>query len=146
MWNSLSRGSPTSGYSWKMDKGASMFCHNNWCARSHTKKQNRIGQKSSLYINRFYEMTWRTGPENRKETKNDRPLHDMVPNPNFKFDETFDICKYQGSVLITQALNYKVLQSIEPTGLDAKGRLSNCWSTTNTNQQSRAFETLQRIG
>ena len=32
MWNSLSRGSPASGDSWKMDTGASMFCHNNWCA------------------------------------------------------------------------------------------------------------------
>ena len=32
MWNSLWRGSPASGDSWKMDPGASMFCHNNWCA------------------------------------------------------------------------------------------------------------------
>ena len=32
MWNSLSRGSPASEDSWKMDTGASMFCHNNWCA------------------------------------------------------------------------------------------------------------------
>ena len=32
MWNSLSRVSPASGDSWKMDTGASMFCHNNWCA------------------------------------------------------------------------------------------------------------------
>ena len=32
MWNSLSRGSPASGDSWKMDARASMFCHNNWCA------------------------------------------------------------------------------------------------------------------
>ena len=31
MWDSLSRGSPTSGDSWKMDTGASTFCHNNWC-------------------------------------------------------------------------------------------------------------------
>ena len=29
MWNSLSRGSPASGDSWKMDTGTSMFCHNN---------------------------------------------------------------------------------------------------------------------
>ena len=35
--------------------------------------QNRMGQKSILYIDRFYEMTWRYGPENRKETKNERP-------------------------------------------------------------------------
>ena len=34
MWNSLSRGSPTSGESWKMDTGASMFCYNIWCAIS----------------------------------------------------------------------------------------------------------------
>ena len=32
MWSSLSWGSPASGDSWKMDTGASMFCHNNWCA------------------------------------------------------------------------------------------------------------------
>ena len=32
MWNSLSRGFPASGDSWKIDTGASMFCHNNWCA------------------------------------------------------------------------------------------------------------------
>ena len=32
LWSSLSRGSPASGDSWKMDTGASMFCHNNWCA------------------------------------------------------------------------------------------------------------------
>ena len=31
MWNSLLRGSPASGDSWKMDTGTSMFCHNNWC-------------------------------------------------------------------------------------------------------------------
>ena len=31
MWNSLSRGSPASGDSWKMDAGTFMFCHSNWC-------------------------------------------------------------------------------------------------------------------
>ena len=31
MWKSLLRGSTASGDSWKMDTGASTFCHNNWC-------------------------------------------------------------------------------------------------------------------
>ena len=32
MWNSISRGSPVSEDSWKLDTGAPMFCHNNLCA------------------------------------------------------------------------------------------------------------------
>ena len=39
MWNSLSRGSPASGYSWKLDTGASMFCITTGVRlRSHTNK------------------------------------------------------------------------------------------------------------
>ena len=42
MWNSLSRGSPASGDSWKMDTGASMFCHNNWCAIKIAHQSDRV--------------------------------------------------------------------------------------------------------
>ena len=41
MWNSISRGSPASGDSWKMDTVASMFCHNNWCAIKIAHQQTR---------------------------------------------------------------------------------------------------------
>ena len=64
-------------------------------------------------------MTWQGGQDNRTETKNERPLNNMVSNPNLKFHSKFDTSKHQGSVLISQTFNYEVFQSSEPTRLDA---------------------------
>ena len=55
LWYSLSRGSPASGDSWKMDTGASMFCHNNWCAIKIAHQWLYV--KFIAYDNTFY-LPW----------------------------------------------------------------------------------------
>ena len=49
MWNSLSRGSPASGDTWKWTQEPPSFCHNNWCAINH--KDFVMGNVGKLSVN-----------------------------------------------------------------------------------------------
>ena len=84
MWNSPSRDSPARADSWKMDTGASMFCHNNWCAIQITHQWEIKSQRSPGTLTRACYFALQSRHNECDGVSNDRRL-DCLLNSLFRF-------------------------------------------------------------